>query len=594
MTIAQKITDALPECGTSDMTGGMEWGAFKASLLDAPEKLEGFLRNVLEGPCEQAGSGSPMLLVIDDFEQMLDKPESNDPTRVSHDHITVVMAILRAFKNARTDSRLVLTSRYQFHLSDETRDLTDTLLDLPLPPTSEIEAHKQYRQTRKNRNLDNERDESIKTGQHELVDRAIALGMGNPGLHDLLYGFIHNNPQEAEKVLSEMEDYKNKGSHPKEEKLREFLENLAIGSLLRLAGPSGMALLRALALFRVPAPLPVVDSFVNKTGGDLDRLVSLGLLGQYEDIVHGAKCRAYSVDPLVEPKLAPELEDQEITDLARLAVDPLFKAWVGDNEEPGSLEADLEITRLAIAAKHADGLIACAAGAMRLLNARFKIPAVAKLGYEAIEIIEAGGKKAPVKLLHLAGEALVSVGEAEKGRDYFAQGISRIEGEGDKDTAINDFDHRTLLRSHAESLRQTGKPDDAYTLFKRVYDLTVAAGEERNAVVILGQIADILLSRGEPDEALRIRQEEVLPIFESLKDVRSIAVCKGKIADILLSRGESDEALRIRQEEVLPIFEGLKAVREIAVCKGKIADILLDRGEPDEALRIRQEEVLPI
>jgi len=40
----------------------------------------------------------------------------------------------------------------------------------------------------------------------------------------------------------------------------------------------------------------------------------------------------------------------------------------------------------------------------------------------------------------------------------------------------------------------------------------------------MGQIADILQARGEVDEALRIRREEELPVYERLGDVRSRAV----------------------------------------------------------------------
>jgi hypothetical protein len=44
-------------------------------------------------------------------------------------------------------------------------------------------------------------------------------------------------------------------------------------------------------------------------------------------------------------------------------------------------------------------------------------------------------------------------------------------------------------------------------------------------------------------------------------DVRSRALTMGKIADILESRGDLDEALRIRGEEQLPVYERLGDVR---------------------------------
>ena len=110
----------------------------------------------------------------------------------------------------------------------------------------------------------------------------------------------------------------------------------------------------------------------------------------------------------------------------------------------------------------------------------------------------------------------------------------------------------------------------------------------------MGRIADILQERGQTDEALRIRREEELPIYERLGDVRGKAVAMAKIADILVLRGQTDEALRIRREDELPVYERLGDVRSKAVAMGRIADILVLRGQTDEALRIRREEELPV
>jgi hypothetical protein len=108
------------------------------------------------------------------------------------------------------------------------------------------------------------------------------------------------------------------------------------------------------------------------------------------------------------------------------------------------------------------------------------------------------------------------------------------------------------------------------------------------------ELADLMRTRGEVDEALRIRTEEELPVYQRLGDVRDMAVTQGRIADILMDRGQLDEALRIRTEEELPVYQRLGAVREMAVTQGDIADILMARGQLDEALRIRTEEQLPV
>ncbi len=147
----------------------------------------------------------------------------------------------------------------------------------------------------------------------------------------------------------------------------------------------------------------------------------------------------------------------------------------------------------------------------------------------------------------------------------------------------------------ADILQARGELDEALRI-RREEELPVyeRLGDVRSRAVTMGQIADILQARGEVDEALRIRREQQLPVYERLGDVRSRAVTMGKTADVLATRGELDEALRIRREEQLPVYERLGDVRSCAATMSKIADILAARGELDEALRIWREQQLPV
>ena len=88
--------------------------------------------------------------------------------------------------------------------------------------------------------------------------------------------------------------------------------------------------------------------------------------------------------------------------------------------------------------------------------------------------------------------------------------------------------------------------------------------------------------RPELEEALRIRREEALPVYEKLGDVRERAVTMGKIADVLQARGELEEALRIRREEELPVYEKLGDVRSLLVGRANLAITLPndERGDP--------------
>ena len=152
---------------------------------------------------------------------------------------------------------------------------------------------------------------------------------------------------------------------------------------------------------------------------------------------------------------------------------------------------------------------------------------------------------------------------------------------------------RLLLRASA-AWKLGGSYDPALQAATKAAEAFAASDDERMVAVSRGYIADILQQRGETDEALRIRREEELPVYERLGDVRERAVTMGKIADILEQRGETDEALRTWREEVVPVMQRLGDVRNAAVAMGKIANILEQRGETDEALRIHIEERLPV
>ena len=151
-----------------------------------------------------------------------------------------------------------------------------------------------------------------------------------------------------------------------------------------------------------------------------------------------------------------------------------------------------------------------------------------------------------------------------------------------------------LLRELVKALNRTGDWEGALQRGQEAITWANASGNERLCALAWGDRANVLAARGQWDEALRIRQEEELPVYQRLEDVRATAVTMGQIANILVNRGQLDEALRILRDEALPALQHLGEVRSTAITMGRIADILADRGQLDEALRIRQEEELPV
>jgi tetratricopeptide (TPR) repeat protein len=165
-------------------------------------------------------------------------------------------------------------------------------------------------------------------------------------------------------------------------------------------------------------------------------------------------------------------------------------------------------------------------------------------------------------------------------------------GQAQHDTEGQALGHYWLARMQ----QQRGEPQEALSEAQKAERLYRSQGEAGRArlALTMAQIADIYEARGQLDEALRIRREEELPVYERLGDIRERAVAQQKIAGILQQRGQLDEALKLIRDEALPVVRRIGAIADIAVFQGRIADIYEARGQLDEALRIRREEELPV
>ena len=67
-----------------------------------------------------------------------------------------------------------------------------------------------------------------------------------------------------------------------------------------------------------------------------------------------------------------------------------------------------------------------------------------------------------------------------------------------------------------------------------------------------------------------------------------------ELAELLAFRGDLDEALRIRTEEQLPVFERLGAMRDLAIARTNTAILEIARDHPGDRLRARQHLVVAL
>ncbi|WP_405628282.1 tetratricopeptide repeat protein [Streptomyces sp. NBC_00016] len=556
----------------------------RTEIRQQPEGLKPLLTDLLAGPCAQVLDDvrKPLLLIIDDLEQIL-TANPDGPHRVHPEHATVLADVLSAFDPALTDSRLLLTSRYTFTLGGLEARLEPVQLQ-PLKPAAQRKLQRRQQDLA---------PAGYQTRRADLAQRALDVSCGNPGLQDLIgLRLVYSDQVDqarAEAAVAGMEAYLHQGDLPADNSdIREFLENLALDTLLDQAGPAHRDLLRACTLFTVPVPQPVIDVLADAVGGSASRLCGLGLLDAFPD-QQRPDFPALAVNALAAGRLAPLTPDERAA-LATVAAEPLYAQWGGATPHPdrGS-DLDLQLTQLALAADNPTITADCAAVAVSALR-QGPASTAAELGHQAITLLDRHHHEVPVTLLRVVASAAVTSGNGDHADTLLHRAVQQTQT---SDRQINPVAHAAVLYDHANRLITRGEIDQAQDLLHQARQLFTDTGDTRSVAIIWGKIADILEQQGEVDEALRIHRETALPAFERLGDTRSAAIIWGKIADILQQQGEVYEALRIHRETALPVYERLGDTREAAITWSKIADILQQQGEVDEALRIRRETALP-
>jgi hypothetical protein len=115
---------------------------------------------------------------------------------------------------------------------------------------------------------------------------------------------------------------------------------------------------------------------------------------------------------------------------------------------------------------------------------------------------------------------------------------------------VSEDERSNLLWTLGNVALSGGAPDRALAAAEDKRNLDRNRGADREAALASGLIADILQARGQLDEALKIRNEEELPVYERLGDLRSLLVGRANLAITLLQRandGDRDKAARLLQ-----------------------------------------------
>ncbi|MCP4945618.1 MAG: AAA family ATPase, partial [Planctomycetaceae bacterium] len=548
----EEITDGMPLADAQSLQAEIETLTTQVTENDAA--LESALRRLLRG----IFNTYPVLLILDDLEQSLLAPSAdNMQVQPKPEYNATLKAVFSAFAAVTTTSRCLLTSRYDFALNDGAGgDLTAEVERVPLAPMRKLERQKQWQA----RARSEEQGTTVASVSRDLIETVLLAAAGNPGLQEVLtQPLLRGETDTAQTAIAAINEFRATGIPlPASIDIGDFFRRMAFETYSSALSATQKAGLTATTFFaeEIPIPCTALDAILQAYGIDepqrtLDRLLALGLLDDWGNLQAGRGTPVlshYSTNPLARP-LADKLSESDRQTLASAAVSSLATAWQDEDGDFPYDKRSIEITRLALQANRCEPTI-----------------------------LDAAAKAAVIYHYDLSDNAQLAVTVARTV-------LTALEATKHPPSPV-------FLRKTIAAAERIGDVELQDALLEQVLGRDDIDNLQR--ALLLGQKGDRLVQMGELDAALKIRQEETLPVYEALGDKRSVAVTKGQIADILVSRGELDAALKIRQEDELPVYEALGDKRSVALTKGQIADILVSRGELDAALKIRQEDELPV
>jgi hypothetical protein len=276
------------------------------NILNQPNTpLQTRLEHLFRGPL----ATTSCLFVFDDFEN----GNLNDSASGGHvatpDALGILSAFIGAIDATNANSRLIITSRYQFPLPSDGKVYRESLESMQ---GAELEKKLQL--------LPSLRTDA--TTNPALRDRAIATAAGNPRLLEWLDRILADPETEHDAILAAMEA-----------RTAEFRESVLAQALLDRQ-PKGLRQMLALTqIFDIPVPLEAVRAVAGEewVTRHLERAAALGLIESGLDPM--TRQTRYFVSKILEPLLANEIGDDERKAAYAQGATVLHRLWVVEEND---------------------------------------------------------------------------------------------------------------------------------------------------------------------------------------------------------------------------------------------------------------------
>ncbi len=605
---------------------------WRNGVRDDATQLADALEALLEGPLD----AQPILLVVDDLERILETPSQSDAiTPVQAGYRAVLIAILRAFRRAQSESRLLITSRYRFSLPDSSgADLAQDLVNVSLQPMDDTEREKQLRAAARIADVD-----ELAGVDTALLQRALDAAQGNPGLQAVLTRPILKRETTVAKVaLADIEHFQTTGVPP--ERIRAliaqgvaadeanamvvFFKRMAFDTYRAALTPNQADMLRACCLFStgLPIPRPAVEAAGRAAGvvevaDALDRLLWLGLVDDWGDTVDAGIANSVThvaANPLARPLIAAMQKDITAT-VARTVLSELNRCWRDSNGSIVPGRQAVEIARLALVAGcpcETDGIVlrdaAVEAGKFLIrdgqaskAHSQVLDPAYHQLETLAASLDSLTPRPAPFQIVSseeglaralsspyhklLTAELISLYHESStlSSKEYLPDPIVRAL----EPLAKGNEDHGWNTLYQALKLRLAGRYPEAKLAYIEASEYFFRLGQTREWAICRKGFCSVLVAREELREALHILRHEVISAFIETDDPWLSARTLGAISEIYELLGDITEALKISRENELPLYERMDDLIAQTATLDRIAKIHDSLGEGNEASFVR-------
>lgn len=317
--------------------GGSSNEDFQRYMSDIQQRSELFSDNLVN-ILEEYLNDNPIILVVDDLEQnaleyLNAESATNGKVGVKLQYQNALRGVIEAFVRADTKSRLILTSRHSFYLSDQRGgDWTEVLQEIRVPDMSPLEQEKHWLAL-----LQSGATTAVRDVERDrvLLQGIWAVCRGNPGLQDVLYQPLLKGEYEVlQTALNRLQAYhagQSAAPNLVTADVDKYLQRIALEAYHDALTDTEKQCLRVLSLFDFAIPQQLIIQAAPKFGIEdaqsaLQRLDNFGLLTHWRGEGLEGHFSCYGL----ARKIVAPLSKSDRHFIASVSVPLLWHIWFAD------------------------------------------------------------------------------------------------------------------------------------------------------------------------------------------------------------------------------------------------------------------------